>query len=338
MAYQTSAIVDARRSFRAAAFCGAILAGAVLGAAVQPDNSFAATQGILVVVNDQPITSRDVDQRLKLSAALGDTRGTSKQRRKRILSDLINEVIARSEAKKLGLALKEGRLNSAIADMAKGSNTTVDGLTGRLEKKGVSMKTLRSQVEAMLTLRMIIGRTLKTKIEVNDAEVDRRYAKITSDPRLRPVTVYQIREVDLPLGSVSKAMRPQLEYARSIEAQQIAKKYKGCSSLRKAAKGIFNVKIGRLVQAPADKMPKDMKKVLRQAGTKRLIGPMRGPNGIRLIANCGIRTIAPPKPPRAAVKNIILGEKYEKATDRVMRKLRRRALIEYKDKSAVLTQ
>ena len=85
-------------------------------------------------------------------------------------------------------------------------------------------------------------------------------------------------------------------------------------------------------------MPKQMRKVLQEAGTKRLIGPMRGPKGIRMIAFCGRKVLKPPKPPRKVVKNMILAEKYEKVTDRVMRGLRRKAFIEYKDASAVLTQ
>jgi peptidyl-prolyl cis-trans isomerase SurA len=221
--------------------------------------------------------------------------------------------------------------------MAKGSNTTVAGLTSTLKKKGVSMTTLRAQVEASMNLRWIISQKHKSKIEVNEAELDKRYKKLSSDPRLKPVTVYQLREVDLRVQN-SGAMTQQLLYARAVEAQQIAKKYRGCNTLKAAAKGIFDVKVSGVVQAPADKMPAEMRKVLKKAGTKKLIGPMKVKTGIRMIAFCGIRKLKPPKPPREVVKNMMLNEKYEKATNRVMRDLRRRAFIEYKDKSATLTQ
>ena len=141
----------------------------------------------------------------------------------------------------------------------------------------------------------------------------------------------------LPVDA-SGVMGPQLLQARAIEAQQIAKKYSGCNSLRSASKGIFNVKLSKTIQAPADKMPAQMRKVLQDAGTKKLIGPMRVKTGVRMIAFCGATTLKPPKPPREAIKNMLLNEKYEKVTGRIMKDLRRRAFIEYKDKSATVTQ
>ncbi len=314
-----------------------LAAGVLLISAIAPIMPVkAASQRILVIVNDNPITNRDVNQRMKLNAVLGDTRGSESQRRKRTLTTLIDEVIAKAEAKKLGVDFGDKQIDKTIADLAKGSQTTVDGLKNQLKKRGISFKTLRAQVEATMLLRWIIGRNSKAKIEVSEAEVDKRHNSLSSDPRLKPVTVYQIREVNLPLGAVTDANRPQLEYARAIEAQQIASRYKGCSSLKSAVKGIFNVQIGRLVQAPSDKLPGEMKNALRQAGTKKLIGPMRHRQGIQMVAYCGTRTIKPPKPPREAVKNMLLAEKYEAVADRVMRDLRRRAFIECKDKSGCI--
>jgi peptidyl-prolyl cis-trans isomerase SurA len=315
-----------------------LMAGVLLAPLVVTTAAKAANQSILVIVNDKPITSRDVNQRVKLNSALGYSRGSKEQRRKRALTTLIDEIIASGEARRRGVQFKRDQIDKTIENMAQGAGTSVSGLEGQLKKKGISMKTLRSQVEATMALRWIVGREMKTKVEVSDTELDRRYAKFTSDPRLKPVTVYQIREIDLPLGQVSEVMAQQLLQARAIEAQQIASKYKGCSSLKSASSGIYNVKVGRVIEAPSDKLPAKMKDVLRQAGTKKLIGPMRGPNGVRLIAYCGTRTIAPPKPNKEAVRNMLLNEKYEKMTDRVMRDLRRKAFIDYKDASARLTQ
>lgn len=340
MIVKNSGKASAGKLLRATAISGALLASVTLSVTGRSNDAFAASQGIVVVVNDQPITSRDVDQRIKLNAALGDAYGSLKQRKKRTLNTLINEVVAGTEAKRRGIKFDDKRIDAALKTMAERANTTVASLTATLKKKGIGITTLRAQIKATLNLNWIIGQKQKTKIEVNDAELDKRYSKITSDPRLKPVTVYQIREVDLPLGNVSKPNEPQLLYARAMEARQIIKKYRGCNTLKSAAKGIFNVKVSRMVQAPSDKMPADMKKVLKQAGTNKLIGPMRmrSPKGIRLIAYCGLRTLRPPKPPREAIRSMMLNEKYEKATDRVMKDLRRRAFIEYKDKNAALTQ
>ena len=57
-------------------------------------------QGVVVTVNDYPITSLDVDQRLKLNEILGGGKGSPDEQRKRALQALIDDVIKMSEAKK----------------------------------------------------------------------------------------------------------------------------------------------------------------------------------------------------------------------------------------------
>lgn len=303
------------------------------------DTASAASQGLVVVVNDQPITNYDIQQRVRMNSVLGIAQGNSKEQKKRALKELINDVITRSEAERLKLEFKDDQIDRTIAGMAKGAGMTTESLTAKLEKNGISVKSFRRQVEANMVFRYLMKRLHKVDVDVSDAEVERRYSRITSDPRLKPVLIYQIREIDLPVEKVSEAMRAQLEYARAIEAQQIMQRYNGCNSAKKAASGIFNVKVSPIVQAPADKLPNEMRSVLQKAGTKKLIGPMRGPAGIRLIGYCGQKTLKPPKPPREAVKNMLLNEKFQVASERVMRDLRRKAFIDYKDKSAAaLTQ
>ncbi len=298
----------------------------------------ALSQRLLVIVNDQPITDYDVNQRVKLNDTLGYSRGSKIQRRKDALQDLIDEVIKIAEAKKFKVEVKPKQIDGAIEGLAKGSNLTVPQLQQRLKSKGVGMPALRRQVEATLLFRWMMRGRYKINITVEDAEVDRRYAQFLTDPRLKPISVYQLQEIILPVEQVSEAMRNQLFYARAIEARQIIQRYKGCRSVRQAASGIFNVKIGKVVKAPADRMPKEMRQVLDQSRPGKLLGPMRASNGVRLIGYCGRGQIKPPKPPKEYVKNLLLNEKFKRASDRIMRELRRKAYIDYKVRGAALTQ
>ena len=77
-----------------------------------------------------------------------------------------------------------------------------------------------------------------------------------------------------------------------------------------------------------------MKKALRQAGRRKLIGPMRVRSGIQMIAFCGTKRIEPPKVTRAQVKAVMQNEKFGGAADRIMQGLRRKAFIDYKVPSA----
>jgi len=122
-----------------------------------------------------------------------------------------------------------------------------------------------------------------------------------------------------------------LVYARSIEAQQIMQRYKGCRSIKAASKDVFDVKLGKRIEADLGKLPPPLQKALRQAGTRKMIGPIRGPSGVRLIANCGTRKIEPPRPSREQVKASLRNERFEAVIQTAMAEARKESFIDYKD-------
>jgi peptidyl-prolyl cis-trans isomerase SurA len=299
-------------------------------------------QGILATVNDKPVTSFDVEQRVKLLQALGDGRSTA-ELRKRALQSVIDDIVKREEARKAKLEPTDEQVNGQIARMAKAGGTTVDGLAGRLKAKGVSMNALRNYVSAQISLNRIMSTKGKAEVTADQAEVDRRYAKIkdeynkvVNDPRMKPVTVYQLQEISLPLDVMGDANDQQMMMSRAIEAQQILKRYKGCKSAKAAAEGVFNVKIGKTFDADGSKLPKELKAILDKTGPGKAIGPVRNKSGLQLIGFCGTRKISPPKPElpsREAVENAVLNEAFEKQQDGFMEELRKKVYIEYKGAS-----
>jgi peptidyl-prolyl cis-trans isomerase SurA len=321
-----------------ACFCFmTLLAGAIApGSDVRPAHAASSSQGqrVVVTVNDQPITNYDVSQRIRPNEALNIGRGNAEQKRKDALQDLIDDVIKRSEAKKNNVEPNDKQVDQAMERLAQNMGSSRDSLAKTLQGKGINIKTLRNHIKASISFNWIMSRKLNIKVEVDKAEVDRRYASIMDDPRLKPVEVYEIVEVSLPVEASAGAMLDQLIYARAVEAQQIMQKYKGCGSLRKATSGVFNVKIGQPVQAEGSKLPAEMRQALNKAGTGKLIGPMRGKSGVQLIAFCGRKSISPPKPTREVVEEMVKNEKYRLQSERIMRELRRAAFIDYKSASA----
>ncbi len=314
----------------------AIVCASLLQPAEAPAQS-SEGQRVVVTVNDQPITNYDISQRIRLNDILGAAQGGSDaQRRKEALQDLIDDVVKRSEAKKSQLEPTDKQVEEAVAKLAKNMSLSTEGLEKSLRGKGVSMSALRNHVKASLGFNWIMTRKHNIKVEVDKGEVDKRYASISSDPRLKPVEVMRVIEIDLPVEDSAGAMADQLMYARAVEAQQIIQRYKGCGSLRQATEGIFNVKIGKTMEAAGDQLPPEMRSVLLKAGTTKLIGPMRGKGGVQLIAFCGSRSVAPQKPSREVVEDLVRNEKYRVQSERLLRDLRRTAFIDYKDRS--LTQ
>ena len=291
----------------------------------------AQSQRVLVVVGDRPITDYDVSQRLKLNAALGyPVQGSEAERRKAALEDLIDDVVKRIEAKKNKLAPSDKQVEKAIDSMAARAGTSRDKLEVKLKAKGISMHSLQAQVAASMGFNWLLESKYKIRVKVNPTEVDRRLAHFSADPRLRPVKVYMLMEISLPVELMSQTNTNQILYARAIEAQQIMQKFKGCSSAHEAVSGIYNVRVSKPLEVPVDKVPAQLKAALDKKGPGRIVGPMRAKDGIQLVAFCGRSTVSPPKPTRDMVETMLQNEKYKVASQRILRDLRRRVFIDYK--------
>ncbi len=71
-------------------------------------------------------------------------------------------------------------------------------------------------------------------------------------------------------------------------------------------------------------------------GKGRAIGPMRGKNGIQLVALCGVRTITPPKPDfnmpsREQVERLVINDKYDKIEEDYLKIARENVYVEYRN-------
>lgn len=303
----------------------------------------AAAQGIVATVNDIPITSFDIDQRLRLQEILG-IKQAGGDVRKKALHTMMDEVIKIAEGKKYKVNATDKEIDAQMGRVAKGLNTDASGLRAKLQAQGIAISSLKQYVAAQIAFARILSGKYKVKIKVEPAEVDKKYAEIKqdleqkvstimNDPRMKAVQVYNIIEIDLP---VEAADDPMLLQARAVEAIQLMKNFKGCNTARAAASGIFNVKIGKPIDAVAAKIPKPMKQALDKVGPGKAMGPARGRKGIQVIGFCSKRTIQPPKPKyelptRQQVETAVSNEKYDAVEEKYLKIMRKTALIEYKD-------
>jgi peptidyl-prolyl cis-trans isomerase SurA len=305
----------------------------------------AANQGVIVTVNDVPITTFDIDQRLRLMKMLGDKQAAAGGCKK-ALRTMEDELVKISVAKKYKANPSEKEIDAQLAQMAKGMKTDAAGLKEKLQKQDIAISSLKQYVEAQIAFNRILSGKYQVKIKVEPADVDRKLDEIKqemnkklkaimNDPRMKPVEVYSILEIDLPVEIADDAM---LLQARAVEAGQFIRNFNGCESAREAASGIFNVKINKKIDAIAEKIPKQLRKALDDAGPGKAIGPMRGPKGIQIIGFCDKRMVKPEAPTitpptREQVAIAVSNEKYAAVEDKYMAILRKSALIEYKDDS-----
>lgn len=304
----------------------------------------AETQGIVAIANDQPITERDISQRITLLKLLGSLPAGG-MTRQQALQNLIDDQVKILEATRLSLIPSDAEISARIERTAKDQKISRAQLLANLKKDGISEASYRRYLQSSIAFGRIIAAKYREEVKASPGEVDAKMAeinntigaqmkKVMSDPRMQPLTVYSLMEILLPLDSED----PMLLQSRAVEAQQVLKRFKGCGNAKAAAEGIFNVKIGKKFDADGAKLPKPMKEALDKAGQGRAVGPMRAKNGIQLVALCGVRKITPPKPDftmptREQIERLVINDKYDKLEESYLKLAREKIYVEYRNPS-----
>ncbi len=304
-------------------------------------------QSIIATVNDRPVTTLDIDQQLQLQSILQGRAGDGN--RKKALNDVINEIVKIEEAKRYKMEATEREVDQRVASIAKAMKTDGPGLEGKLRKQGIGMRALKQYVAAQISFSRLLRFRYKEEVKVSPGEIERKYEsvraeingkleKIMADPRMKPVTVYSVQEITFPIDSADDPGASALLQSRAAEANQVVQRFKGCKSTRTAAAGIFNVRVGKIVEADAARLPKQLRQLMDSKGPGQAYGPMRSPNGIQLIAFCGKRTVSPKKPPvqyptKEQIENVALNEKFDAVERKYVAQMRKGSVIEYKDQS-----
>lgn len=305
-------------------------------------SAWSAEQGIVAIVNDVPVTEHDITQRILLLRIVRDD-GRETLTRKQALMSLIDEQIKISEAKKFKMMPTDKEIAEQVSRMSKGMNLTADSLLAKLKSQGISAATFNRYVGALIGFNRIMTGKYRNDVNVTEQDVDNKLAEIKKmagarldeimrDPRMKPITVYSLLEINLPVEDND----PMLMQSRAIEAAEVAKRFKGCDNARAAAEGVFNVKIGKRFEADGAKLPKPMRAVLDKVGAGHAIGPMRGKTGIQLIGFCGVRKVTPPKPDfkmptRQQVERSLINDKYDALEEDYLKSMRSTVYVEYRD-------
>src|SRR3954447_23676374 len=127
----------------------------------------AGAQQIVVIVNGEPITALDVDQRSKLSQ-LSTHKAPPRQE---VLDELINERLKLREAKKFGLEIPSSEVDSAFATMAGRMRLTADQLTDQLAKSGIHVATLKARIKADLTWPQLVRGRYSSSWRIGDKDI-----------------------------------------------------------------------------------------------------------------------------------------------------------------------
>ncbi len=239
-------------------------------------------EGVAAIVNDNVISTFDVRQRatlLLVSAGLQQTPEIQQRARAQALRDLVDERLQIEEAARFEIRVTPDTIDRRLADIARQNETTVEALTQSLSTAGVSIRTLRQQIEADIAWQRLIGGMYGSRVRISDVEIRETQARIAANAT-RPQ--YQISEIFLPAETEQEFTEMQQGAMRLLEQMQrgapfpaVARQFSQAPS---AAAG------GDIGWIAAPDLSPELQPVATQLQRGQVSLPVRTPTGVYIIA------------------------------------------------------
>ncbi|HUO98163.1 MAG TPA: peptidylprolyl isomerase [Rhizomicrobium sp.] len=150
---------------------------------------------IVALVNDLPITSWELSQRIALvmsTTSIPRTPEMEKKVRDQVLDQLETEVLQRQEAQKNDITVSSVEVDKYIQNILDDNHMTKEQLTGVLAHGGVKMATFRSQIAASVLWQKAVQDHYAGRITVSPEQVDSEMARIKQGADKAHFTVSEI--------------------------------------------------------------------------------------------------------------------------------------------------
>ena len=132
-------------------------------------------QAIAVIVNDEVISRYDVNQRVRLilvTSGIPATEENVKRIEEQAIKALIDEKIQIQEAIKLEVPESPDEINLMLENIARGNQTTAEGILESITSQGVNSETLLNQIKSELLWNKIVRGRFSSYINISDEEVN----------------------------------------------------------------------------------------------------------------------------------------------------------------------
>lgn len=300
----------------------ALSIAAMLVVAVPTLATTAYAQQIVVIVNGEPITALDIEQRTKLTQL-----STHKlPPRQEVIDELITEKLKVREAKKWGLEISNSEVDTSYASMASRMGRTAEQLTEQLAKSGLNAATLKARIRADMAWPQIVRGRYQNSLQIGEKDIltameSKSDDTVGYDFTLRPILFL------VPSGSPVA-----FTDGRKREAEALRGRFQGCEEGIAFARALKDIAIREQVNRSSADIPAELRKMLEGVEVGRLTAPEVTKFGVEMFAVCAKKESAADNTPgKRQARETIITERVEQRSKQYLQELRRGAMIEYKD-------
>lgn len=272
------------------ALCAALILAAANGA---PAAAQGGSERIAAVVNDEPISHFDLDNRLRftmLTSGLPDTPDARQRLTPDVLRGLVDEQLKTQEAKRLGIKVETANIEAAVRRMEAQARMEPGGMKAYLDNVGISLSTLTNRIESDMLWGQVVNMRFRRVIRISDGDVDEQLSRIRANAG-KPQSL--VAEIFLPVENSAKerdvaalAGRLADQIRNGVPFRAIAQNF---SQSPAAAQG------GDLGWIPAGQMEATVDRTLAAMQPGQLAPPVRGEHGYYILM-LRERRVADPAP------------------------------------------
>jgi peptidyl-prolyl cis-trans isomerase SurA len=294
------------------------LAFAVLACSASPSMA----QSIAVMVNGEPITGLDIEQRGKLNFLT-----TRKQTpRQEIIDELINDKVKIKEAKKFGVDPTASDIDQAFASMSQRMRMSPDQLTKTLENQGVRPETLKARLRAEMVWGSLVRGRYKESLQVGEKDVNAA-AQQNGESVQTDGFEYKLQPIVLivPRGSAQGAID-----GRRKEAEALRERVQGCDQITSYFKSMPNAAVRDIVTKTSADIPGPLRELLDKTQVGRMTPPETTKQGVEMVALCDRKPTKIDTPKKREIREKMFNDKYEAKSKAYLADIRKAAMIEFR--------
>jgi peptidyl-prolyl cis-trans isomerase SurA len=255
-----------------------------------------STEGVAALVNDEPITTVDVRNRMRLIIASTGMAQVDEATLARIqdqaVRGLVDEHLQLQAARDYEIEVEDEEITASLLDLAQRNNTTIDAIIADLQNSGVDVSTLRHQLEAEIAWRILVNGRYGSRVRISEQQIElalERLAASASQPQYRIFEMYF--EVPAPGqedATVQRVVAVMNQLQQGAAFPELARQFSDAPS---AASGgdIGWITESQLQPEVAAIMPMMRRQFEQSGGRGALSNPVQVPGGYMVIALVSVR-------------------------------------------------
>jgi peptidyl-prolyl cis-trans isomerase SurA len=282
----------------------------------------AHAQLVAAMVNGEPITAFDIEQRSKFIQVSAHKTPS----RQEVLDQLIDEKLKVQEAGRYNMDAPKPEVERALSNMATRAGMSLDQFTQALAGRGIKIDTIRSRMRAEIAWNGLLRARFPATLSIEDRDVREAVEKKGGSAETVAYD-YRLRQI---LFIVPKGASQSVVESRIRDAESLRSRFEDCQNGFALARSMRDVAVRDPVRRSSADLPDNLREVLNSTAVGKLTKPEITAQGVAVFAVCEKSQNPTDTPERRAARNQLFQSRFEAQSKRYLAEIRRTGMIEIK--------